>query len=251
VIPDVAVVMFDLDDTLFAHRDAVTRGIRARMNELGGVYRSAKAGSAVELWHELEERHYHSYLAGELDFEGQRRARARDFATHFGITLDADAAGAWFDRYFEHYVDGWSLHDDALPTFRELRAHRPGVRLGLITNGDIAFQRRKVERVGLDSEIEHVIASSEVGVAKPDRRIFEYACTVFGVLPSQAVYVGDRLRTDAIGAAEAGLTGIWINRGSVVPTTSETADARAAGVLTIRALSELPALLTNESAGGE
>lgn len=46
-------------------------------------------------WWALEEEHYHSYLAGTLDFQGQRRARARDFAAAHGVWL-TDAA-AWFD----------------------------------------------------------------------------------------------------------------------------------------------------------
>jgi putative hydrolase of the HAD superfamily len=79
---------------------------------------------------------------------------------------------------------------------------------------------------------------------KPDPAIFVHACEVFGVAPADAAYIGDRLRTDAIGAANAGLTGVWLNRTGTVPSAQDAADARAAGVLEIAALAELPALLT-------
>jgi putative hydrolase of the HAD superfamily len=237
------VVLFDLDDTLFAHRAAVAQGIEAHVASLGDPYRSLDTASVVALWHDLEEHHYHSYLAGRLDFEGQRQARARDFAARHGVTLDDDAASVWFATYFERYVESWRLHDDALPCLDELAARIPNVRFGLITNGDLAFQTRKITTVGLDARVEHVIASGEVGVVKPDPQIFQHACAVFGVVPAEAAYVGDRPRTDAVGAARAGLTGVWLNRAAVVLPDDEAAEARAAGVHEIAGLAELAATL--------
>jgi putative hydrolase of the HAD superfamily len=238
-----SVVLFDLDDTLFAHRSAVQTGIRRYTESLGDPYGTLEAAELGALWHDLEEEHYHEYLAGRLDFEGQRQARARDFAARHGVTLSPEEASAWFASYFEHYVAAWSLHDDALPCLDALEAAIPGVRFGLITNGDLAFQRRKVESVGLDRRIPVLIASGTVGVAKPDAHIFRHACDLFGVAPHQAVYVGDRFRTDAIGAAAAGLVGVWLNRRDASPTPEDAAEARGLGVLTIRGLTELVAAL--------
>ncbi|MGN6762279.1 MAG: HAD family hydrolase [Leifsonia sp.] len=238
------VVLFDLDDTLFAHRAAVETGILRYAESLGSPYGALEADELATLWHELEEEHYHSYLAGDLDFEGQRQARARDFAARHGVTLSDAEASSWFADYFEHYVAAWSLHDDALPALDALEAAIPGVRFGLITNGDLPFQRRKVEAVGLDARVDRLIASGEVGVVKPDAGIFRAACEAFAVSPGEAVYVGDRLRTDAIGAARAGLTGIWLNRRDAVPAFEDEMDALAAGVRTIRSLAELAPLLT-------
>lgn len=233
-------VLFDLDDTLFAHRAAVSTGIRRYAAELGEPYGALAATELVALWHDLEEQHYHSYLAGRLDFEGQRQARARDFAARHGVVLGDAEASAWFSDYFEHYVAAWSLHHDALRCLDALEATIAGVRFGLITNGDLAFQRRKVEAVGLDARMERLVASGEVGVAKPDTRIFDVACAEFGVRPEQAVYVGDRLRTDAIGAARAGLTGVWLNRRGDVPSTDDAAEAASLGVIELSSLDELP-----------
>lgn len=236
----VRVVLFDLDDTLFAHRAAVSAGIQRYAAELGEPYGTMAAVDLVTLWHDLEEQHYHSYLAGRLDFEGQRRARAHDFAARHGVVLGDAEASAWFSDYFEHYVSAWSLHHDALRCLDALEATIPGVRFGLITNGDLAFQRRKVEAVGLDARMERLVASGEVGVAKPDARIFDVACAEFGVRPEHAVYVGDRLRTDAIGAARAGLTGVWLNRRGDVPSAGDAAEAASVGVIELRSLDELP-----------
>ena len=238
----IPVVLFDLDDTLFAHRTAVDRGILAHLARLDIVPDDPVA--AASLWHELEERHYHRYLAGELDFEGQRRARALDFAATHGVELADIEAGAWFDAYFEHYRAAWVLHDDALDC---LAAIAPPARIGIITNGDPAFQQRKLDQVGLSPFMEQVIASGALGYAKPDPRIFRHACDLFGVDPADAVYVGDRLGTDAIGAASAGLLGVWLDRGGAA-TVEQLQQARDAGVPVIRTLDELPAIVAPRQA---
>lgn len=236
----IEVVLFDLDDTLFAHREAVQHGITAhRATMPGAVVDQDQDSAEQERWRELEERHYHRYLAGELDFLGQRRARVRDFAAAYGVDLRSDAdADAWWAGYFARYRSGWSLHGDALRCLDALTDRR----VGLITNGELAFQTAKIEAVGLHHRLEHVIASGDVGVAKPDPRIFAEACRRFDVDPSAAAYIGDRLRTDAIGAARAGLLGVWLDRrGSA--TDADRAAAEENGVPTLRTLDDLPPLL--------
>lgn len=232
------VVLFDLDDTLFAHRESVEAGITAHRTSLGGDLAAADHAAEFARWNELEELHYHRYLSGELDFLQQRRERVRGFVQPHGFTLDDDAADAWFDGYLVHYASTWALHSDVLPCLAALRP----ARFGIITNGQLDFQRAKIDGTGLAAHLDHVIASGEVGVAKPDPRIFAIACGVFGVSPDEAVYVGDRLHTDAIGAARAGLLGVWLDRRDTA-SAAERAEAAAEGVPVIRTLADLPALL--------
>ena len=236
------VVLFDLDDTLMAHRAAVDAGIALHMAER--AYEAERA-PAQQLWHDLEEEHYHAYLAGQLTFEGQRRARARDFALAHGDELDDLAAGAWFARYFERYRESWSLHGDALPALDALVEALPGVRFGIITNGELDFQRAKLERLGIVDRFDHVIASGDVGVTKPDAAIFEWAVARFAAdAPiSAAAYVGDRLVTDAIGAATAGLFGVWLNRAGATMADDEAASAALLGVVEITSLGKLAPIL--------
>ncbi|MWV59637.1 HAD family hydrolase [Rathayibacter sp. VKM Ac-2754] len=233
--------LFDLDDTLFAHAHAVREGIVDQVAALGAPY-AATRDDVQRRWYLLEEEHYHRYLAGELDYEGQRRARATAFAAESGVALSPEQASEWFAAYLEHYTANWTLHEDALRVLDRLDAS--GARIGIITNGDLAFQQNKVEKLGLTPWIEHLIASGEVGVTKPDAGIFELACERFGVAASDALYVGDRLTTDALGAARAGLRGVWLDRpggpehGRELPT-----EAVALGVRRIGTLDDLPPLL--------
>ncbi|ROP57503.1 MULTISPECIES: HAD family hydrolase [unclassified Rathayibacter] len=232
--------LFDLDDTLFAHARAVREGIVAYAALLGDAY-AGEAGALQRRWYALEEEHYHRYLAGELDYEGQRRARATAFAADAGVELTPEQASAWFAAYLGHYVAAWTLHDDALPVLDRLDA--AGVRIGVITNGDVDFQTTKMDAIALTERVEHLVASGEVGVTKPDAQIFRVACERFGVAPADALYVGDRLGTDAIGAAHAGLRGVWLDRvGGPEHGRELPPEAVEFGVRRIGSLDELDAI---------
>jgi putative hydrolase of the HAD superfamily len=233
-------VLFDLDDTLFAHRESVEAGIHAHRAALGGELAAAEPASEFARWNALEEEHYHRYLAGEIDYLEQRRARARGFVAPYGLELDDETALAWFADYTTQYEQTWTLHDDARPCLAALAPRA----LGIITNGDLTFQTSKIVGIGLDALIplENLVASGEVGAAKPDPRIFELAAERLGIAPDEACYVGDRLHTDAIGATRAGLLGVWIDRRGAA-TEEQLAEAEASGVPVIRGLSELPALI--------
>jgi len=235
----IEVVLFDLDDTLFAHSAAVEHGVTAHRSALG-----LPGDDAAEFarWVALEEHHYHRYLGGELGYQQMRRARARGFVETLSVDLsNDDDADAWFAGFVDHYRRGWRLYDDTLLVLDALPQ-----RLGIITNAELGFQLGKLDAMAVTERFEHVIASGEVGAVKPDPRIFHAAVQAFGVDASQAAYVGDRLHTDAIGAAEAGLVGIWLDRNGVA-TADELAVAASAGVSRIRSLVNLSAVLAERA----
>ena len=239
----IEVVLFDLDDTLLDHRAAVDAGILAHARS--HAYDLLDDTGAQRLWRDLEEEHSHRYLAGETDFAGQRRARARAFAAAHGHDLDDGGADDWFTAYFARYRAAWTLHEDAVPALDALEALAPGIRFGIITNGEADFQATKLAAVGLDARMEHLVASGALGVTKPDAAIFAHACERFGTAPEQVLYVGDRLRTDAIGAARAGLAGVWLDRLGVEPGEADAAEAAALGVRRITGLAALPGLVVD------
>ncbi|AYG05410.1 HAD family hydrolase [Gryllotalpicola protaetiae] len=238
------VVLFDLDATLFDHPGAFRRGILSHVAALGAPYDALAADEIVGAWQVAEDLHFDRYLAGELDYEGQRRARVRDFVERFGGgVLSDDEALDWFRGYYTAYRDAWSAYPEVNDALDALEAAVPGVRFGIITNGELALQARKVEKIGVAPRMEHVIASAEFGAAKPDPRIFAHAVGRFGVSPAAAVYVGDRIRVDALGAAAAGLAGVWIDRDARGWGDYEE-EAAAAGIRRIMSLTDLPVALT-------
>jgi putative hydrolase of the HAD superfamily len=195
-------VFFDIDDTLMDDRRATRAGVSA-LHRLTGA--AATVDELVARWSASLDRHFARYLAGEVSYQEQRRARIRDVIDN---TLTDQEADRTYERYLEAYEPAWTLFVDVLPCLGALQ----GTRLGIISNGQPAHQRRKLERTDLTGRFEYILISDECAWSKPSSGIFLHACESAGVAPADAVYIGDRYDVDATGARNAGLTGIWLDR---------------------------------------
>lgn len=125
------------------------------------------------------------------------------------------------------------VYPDAEPTLAALRRTH---RLGLVTNGLVDLQRAKLGASGLEPYFDAVVVSTEVGIGKPDPRIFLHALAALGPVPDEAAMVGDSLERDVAGARAAGIRGIWLNRGSLPRPRGIVPDAE---VTTLTALLDL------------
>ena len=83
--------------------------------------------------------------------------------------------------------------------------------------------------------VDFLVTSEELGVEKPDPRLFALCAEKAGVPPKVCAFVGDSLEKDALAARWAGMAGAWY-----CPKGSEPAPE---GVPVVRSLGELPELL--------
>jgi HAD superfamily hydrolase (TIGR01549 family) len=98
-----------------------------------------------------------------------------------------------------------------LQGLRRLRS--AGWRTGIVTNGMTDNQRGKIERTGLHRLVDAWCISDEVGIRKPDRRIFELAVRRCGARPGQGGWmVGDDPVADVLGGHDAGLRTVLVGR---------------------------------------
>jgi putative hydrolase of the HAD superfamily len=105
----------------------------------------------------------------------------------------------------------WSRRaDGALETLETLRAR--GYRTAVISNAD-GRVRGLLEEAGLTPHLEFVVDSAEVGLEKPDPRIFHAATERLGLAPAACLYVGDIYEIDVVGARRAGLEPVLIGHG--------------------------------------
>jgi putative hydrolase of the HAD superfamily len=235
-------VLFDLDGTLMDHDAARVAGLRGHLAEWLPGAQASELARLDEQWRVLEARHYDEYAAGRCSMQEQRRRRVRGMHEALGRELGSDeAADEWFGAYLEHYRAEWSAFEDAVPALEALVAANPEIRLAVVTNGEGEAQRAKLRAIGLAERFPLLVASGEVGVAKPDAAIFALACERLEVEPARAAHVGDRLDLDAHGAAAAGLRGIWLARPGA--SASAPTPAAATGIATISTLHELSTAL--------
>jgi len=115
------------------------------------------------------------------------------------------------------------LNDAFLNAMAEICAPLPGavsllnalkgkVKIGIITNGFTALQQRRLERTGLRDYFDLLVISEQVGVAKPDPRIFDYTLELAGnPARDRVLMVGDTAESDILGGMNAGLATCWLN----------------------------------------
>lgn len=86
-----------------------------------------------------------------------------------------------------------------------------GIKMGVISNAEGQI-KRLLEHVGVDEYFDVVLDSKEVGIEKPDIRIFRKALDCVGARPEEAIHVGDLLETDVMGSKAAGMTPVLVDR---------------------------------------
>lgn len=93
-----------------------------------------------------------------------------------------------------------------------LNAIRGNAKIGIITNGFSALQQVRLERTGLRDYFDLLVISEEVGVAKPNKKIFDYALEQAGNPDrSRVLMVSDTAESDILGGINAGLATCWLN----------------------------------------
>ena len=110
------------------------------------------------------------------------------------------------------------LFDDVISTVKTLKERR--FILGLLTNLDKDMSPICRE-LGLESYLDFVVTSGEVGADKPEPPIFLAALQRAGVNASEAVHVGDQYKLDVIGARGVGITPVLIDRYDFYPEVSD------------------------------
>lgn len=101
-------------------------------------------------------------------------------------------------------------YSDAYSTLAALRQR--GYNLGIIANQKPGMAER-LDEWGMLQYFDVIVASAEIGYAKPDKEIFEKAFELARCTAQESVMVGDRLDNDIIPAKAIGMKTVWVKNG--------------------------------------
>jgi putative hydrolase of the HAD superfamily len=122
------------------------------------------------------------------------------------------------------------IFPDVPPALQELRER--GLRLVVVSNWDCSLHEW-LHRAGIGDLIDGAVSSAVVGEAKPAPAVFEAGLRLAGCDAAEALFVGDSVENDVLGARAAGLRAVLVQRAGDPPL----------GVETVRSLGELSAIV--------
>ena len=139
--------------------------------------------------------------------------RDLSFADHSRVFHELLQAGPRIERsladeIYDVMLDVWRAYDDAVPMLRALRA--AGLRIALISNAGVPI-RTILDRDGITDLVDAIVLSYEIGVVKPDLRIFRAAVDALDLRPTQVLMVGDS-GSDDVGGTPLGIRTLILPR---------------------------------------
>lgn len=219
-------IFFDADDTLFDYPRAERAALLACHHEFQvpiepEIFITTYRRHNHDVWREFEQ--------GDIDQATLRVERFHRLAAELSIP------GLLLEKISIYYLEALAGQSQLLPgalaTVQALAEEYP---LALVTNGIASVQNKRFAASSITPYFQAIVISEEVGVAKPDPRIFRPALDKLGVEAVDVLYVGDSVTSDMAAARNAGMDFCWLNPAGVpVP-------AGQAPAFIIASIKELP-----------
>ena len=159
--------------------------------------------------HTAIEQEYHALCAAHCTDAGKEFDLLAVFAQMVKTHAAPMDAGALAHAFRMASMKKLCLFPHVKEMLADLRAVGAGVYL--VSNAQACFTHRELSDSGLTPYFDGILLSSEAGWKKPAPQIFEVASGRFGIDLSDAIYVGNDLRDDVLGATRVGMPSVYIH----------------------------------------
>ena len=229
-------VFFDVDDTLYSTSEFSRR---ARENAVKAMVSLGLRIPEAECLHELEEvikeftsnyEHHFDKLLLRLGEEAYRGVNP--------AVLVAAAVIAYHDTKFKQLQP----FEDVKPALEVLS--RTELILGAITMGPQVKQAEKLLRLGLIQYFNPgaIFISDQIGIGKPNVKLYMKACRQLNIWPLEAMYVGDNPPNDVDPPNQLGMSTVLVRRDGKYASVQGVTEPDH----TIKSFSELPDILRDK-----
>jgi putative hydrolase of the HAD superfamily len=163
------------------------------------------------------------YREGTMSKEELRTARFSRSMDDIGFEYNAE----WMEQFAAAFVEQCPRQPHVIPGALEILKYLEGkYTMHIITNGFKEIQGIKMDGSGLTSFFVHNINSEDVGVRKPNPKIFQYAFELAGTSAEESLMIGDDWDADILGARGVGMDQVFLkfddHRHNVHPTFTIT-----------------------------
>lgn len=198
--------IFDVDDTLYDQvqpfEKAFNKYLKGKYDlDVQELYKRSRIYSDA-IFPQVE--------SGEMSVDDSGVYRMIHALKEYGITYTQEKALA-FQLEYRYQQSHLELSQNMIDMFEEIQDQ---VQLGVLTNGVSEHQHKKIEGLKLTQWIpeDHCFVSGDLGVSKPELKVFKHIEKRLHNNPDETYFVGDSIIHDLVGAKRAGWKMIWINR---------------------------------------
>lgn len=206
---EINTVFFDLDGTLYAmhflHKEAMQR--------LGTFFEETYHISRELLFDYIkEEQQAIENRIGQRAPIHNRLIRFQQVLLKFGLPV-FPGAGIMYRLYWDSILDNMRPEEGVISLLQALKSD--GYHLVVATNMTAEMQYKKIEKLKLGDFFEDLITSEEADKEKPDPDFFRYCLGKRNIRPENAMFIGDSLKNDVIGAQNVGIKGVYYHPGQL------------------------------------
>lgn len=206
---EINTIFFDLDGTLYAmhllHKEAMQR-VGVFFEETYHISRELLSDCIEEEQQAIENR------IGQRAPIHNRLIRFQQVFLKFGLPV-FPGAGIMYRLYWDFILDNMRPEEGIASLLQALKSD--GYHLIIATNMTAEIQYKKIEKLELGCFFEDLITSEEADKEKPDSGFFEYCLKKRKIKPENAMFIGDSLKNDVIGAQNVGIKGVYYHPGQL------------------------------------
>lgn len=200
-------MLFDLDDTLLDRDKAVDKLFLFVLEKCYEDVSDIVKNNMLQKFKEYDKREY-----GIRDKTIVLESLFNEFAPKYRLPHNYIQ-----DFWNENFPKCFSIDQNTIHFLNHIKRH---FKIGIITNGSTHRQKAKIINTNSNNYFDTIIISEEVGLSKPDKRIFELALNKLNVQPENTLFVGDDLEKDIAGCQNANIKGVWFNP-QIIKNTAE------------------------------
>jgi|GEM_PF-6793605 len=184
---------FDIDDTLVDYTGAKNKSWQHMGKKFFPHIPQETFG---KIWNEKTKENWKLFADGKITFQQQRNKRIQSIWAHFGEAIQEEKIKEIIALHVAISESNWKLFPGIKQSLKTLK--KKGIRLGVITNGNVDQQERKLKQVGAYDFFEEnlILISERLGFSKPDLRVFQHAQKLAKSKPSEIVYFGNEITQD-------------------------------------------------------
>jgi len=204
-INNITDVFFDLDHTLwdFDKNSALTFEKIFNMNNI-----DIDITQFLSYYEPINLNYWKLYREEKIDKASLRFGRLNDAFLKVNKKVDEEIIHKLSEDYITHLSTFNHLFENTIDVLEYLSVK---YNLHIITNGFQEVQHKKLSRSNIDKYFKTVTNSEQVGVKKPNPKIFNYAIEIAKTNAKQSIMIGDNLEADILGAKDIGMDTIFFN----------------------------------------